>query len=560
MGEVKPDLMQEVMALRGLAEFQHEEMIQKLENRFSSLEHLLRSCWPHLSEELPLPRLVPPTFSMPRQASDQSKPESASTQQDSDRSQNYVSFASFDKQLKDCTNNVDAVLSRKKFASSVMKSREGEGKTVVKRGQVIQSIVQHSAFDAFFGVVVIANAFYIGIDLEMDLATNGAPRTVAMQVFLYLFTALFTFELIMRIAAEGQRFFYSEDWHWNYLDIFIVASSLWEFMVDLAYWIGEQTLGTLTGVSSLKAFRIIRITRTIKTVRVIRLFRFLLKLRTLITSIASTLTSLMWAMILLALVIYVFAVLFAQTVNDYLQHPEMMERTMTERERLAAERYFADLPITMLSLFMSIAGGVSWEEVIAPLGAISVIWSSIFLVYFFFTYFAVLNVVTAVFCQTAIDSAQNDHAMMAQSILENKEAHHEKIKTLFSKFSTAEQEGITFAMFEEKISTPAVQEYFATLGLDVWDAWSFFKLLDADAGGCVEINEFLMGCLRFRGQATAVDVGKILQDQEWMIKNQDRFFAILDTEIRDLKMELSAMRFIHMDGPDGAPQGRVLDL
>lgn len=25
-------------------------------------------------------------------------------------------------------------------------------------------------------------------------------------------------------------------------------------------------------------------------------------------------------------------------------------------------------------------------------------------------------------------------------------------------------------MFEEKISTPAVQEYFATLGLDVWDA------------------------------------------------------------------------------------------
>ena len=39
-----------------------------------------------------------------------------------------------------------------------------------------------------------------------------------MQVFLYLFTALFTFELIMRIAAEGQRFFYSEDWHWNYLE------------------------------------------------------------------------------------------------------------------------------------------------------------------------------------------------------------------------------------------------------------------------------------------------------------------------------------------------------
>lgn len=40
-------------------------------------------------------------------------------------------------------------------------------------------------------------------------------------------------------------------------------------------------------------------------VRIIRLFRFVLKLRTLITSIASTLTSLLWAMVLLALVIYV---------------------------------------------------------------------------------------------------------------------------------------------------------------------------------------------------------------------------------------------------------------
>jgi len=26
------------------------------------------------------------------------------------------------------------------------------------------------------------------------------------------------------------------------------------------------------------------------------------------------------------------------------------------------------------------------------------------------------------------------------------------------------------------------------LGLDVWDAWSFFKLLDEDGGGSVEIE------------------------------------------------------------------------
>ena len=96
-------------------------------------------------------------------------------------------------------------------------------------------------------------------------------------------------------------------------------------------------------------------------------------------------------------------------------------------------------------------------------------------------------------------------------------------------------------MFHDKINTPAVQEYFATLGLDVWDAWSFFKLLDADAGGSVEIEEFLMGCLRLRGQATAIDVGKILQDQEWMIKSQDKFYRYMDRAIQKIKMEVASL-------------------
>ena len=45
---------------------------------------------------------------------------------------------------------------------------------------------------------------------------------------------------------------------------------------------------------------------------------------------------------------------------------------------------------------------------------------------------------------------------------------------------------ITFAMFEEKISTQEVRTYFETMGLNIWDAWSFFKLLDTDGGGMVE--------------------------------------------------------------------------
>ena len=96
---------------------------------------------------------------------------------------------------------------------------------------------------------------------------------------------------------------------------------------------------------------------------------------------------------------------------------------LPEREYEASKRYFGTLGDAMLSclarahgvkgnafsgLFMSITGGVSWEEVLGPLKAISFVWVVLYLFYIAFThlggeavptrprYFAVLNVLTAV--------------------------------------------------------------------------------------------------------------------------------------------------------------------
>ncbi|CAL1125696.1 unnamed protein product [Cladocopium goreaui] len=94
-------------------------------------------------------------------------------------------------------------------------------------------------------------------------------------------------------------------------------------------------------------------------------------------------------------------------------------------------------------------------------------------------------------------------------------------------------------MFEEKINTPEVRDYFESLRLDIWDAWTFFKMVDDDGGGTIPMDEFLMGCLRLRGQARAVDVGRIIHDQQWMIKNFGKFQTHVEVELRELKDELA---------------------
>jgi len=168
--------------------------------------------------------------------------------------------------------------------------------------------------------------------------------------------------------------------------------------------------------------------------------------------------------------------------------------------------------------------------------------------------------VTGVFCQSAIESAQQDHATVVQSMLENKEAHLSKMRAVFSEIqasSGSDGDGITFAMLEEKMNEPTVRQYLETLGLDVWDSWSFFKLLDTDGGGSIELEEFFMGCLRLGGNARAMDLCKVLQDQQWIIRNQGKFQSFVEMELQAMHEVLS---FLAMGAMMRPREAQVKDL
>jgi len=459
----------------------------------------------------------------------------------STRTRLFKSYTNQELEKKRDAHSAEASRSRAMFSRNKQPLKADSGARCVDR------LVDHPSFDVFFACVVLLNSILIGVDVENTLSCRDQPvcdaRPAWLQATQISCTVLFVLELVIRVTASGIQIFCSEDWLWILLDVLIVALSVWEIVVDIALLVEpnqEAMSEGVSGIASLKAFRIIRLTRILKTAQLMRVFRFVMALRTLVQSVLHTMKALMWALLLLLLIVYVFAVLFTQTIHDHI-YVDMLP--MPTDAEVASDRYFGSLLDSMLSLFMSIAGGVSWEEVLLPLRHVSSawIWISCFIFYISFTYFAVLNVVTAVFCQSAIESAQNDHATVVQNMLDNKESHLKKLRALFSKFDIQANGGITYGMFEEKLDSPAVREYFETLGLDVWDAWSFFKLLDQDGGGLVEIEEFFMGCLRFSGHARAMDVGKIIQDQGWIIRNQGRFHSYVEGELYKLHEHMNSL-------------------
>merc|ERR1712032_1217943 len=74
--------------------------------------------------------------------------------------------------------------------------------------------------------------------------------------------------------------------------------------------------------------RLIRMTRIAKMIRLLRiagLLKFFRALRTIVYQIGGTLRSVFWALILMLLINYVFAMIMVQTIGDFVANTEMAD-------------------------------------------------------------------------------------------------------------------------------------------------------------------------------------------------------------------------------------------
>lgn len=151
-----------------------------------------------------------------------------------------------------------------------------------------------------------------------------------------------------------------------------------------------------------------------------------------------------------------------------------------------------------------------------------------------FVYFAVLNVVTGVFCQSAIESSQNDHEAMIATFLKNQRVFTTRFANLFH---TIDEDGsgmITKDEFEHHLKDPRVIAYFATLDLEPKDAMQLFELLGDDQEIGVAFDDFVMGCLRLKGPAKSCDMARLLFEQKLIKQQLDVLYEQLPTELRQV--------------------------
>mmetsp|Transcript_6035 Transcript_6035/g.10854 ORF Transcript_6035/g.10854 Transcript_6035/m.10854 type:complete len:209 (+) Transcript_6035:3-629(+) len=193
---------------------------------------------------------------------------------------------------------------------------------------------------------------------------------------------------------------------------------------------------------------------------------------------------------------------------------------------------------SMMSLFMAISGGLDWGLPVEPLRH-SYTLTAIYLIYISFALFALLNLITGVFCQKAIASAESDQELMMQDVVDDKQRFIDKFDSLFKIIDAKQQGFITFQMFQENCHETEVQVFFEALELQVDDAWELFKLMDMDKGASIDPEEFLLGCLKLRGHAKAFDMAKLLQASSESMKWQSKFMRHVENEFTLLHAEIA---------------------
>lgn len=374
----------------------------------------------------------------------------------------------------------------------------------------LQSLVTSLSFEHFICILILTNCATLGVETNFHAVHHGSPTPQVLRLSDFCFCICFATELVLRLWAFGLTFFTMKGWRWNVFDFVVVTLQ-----------VTEQVCYALVPLN-MSLMRMLRVLRLIRIMRLIRVLRLIEELRTMVSSVVSSMKSLCSSLVLLMMMIYSCSVIFTQIVADAIvggaHHTEELEY------------WFGDVSRTALTMFETILGGATWDEVVHPLIVeISPAAGVMFCFYVAFCVFALMNVLTGALVDNASHVAQEDK--------DTNLANH--ISQLFFKGAEGPVTVITWEVFKSKLDCPDMKEYFKAINVDPSEAQGLFQLLDVDGMGAVDSTQIVSGLLRLRGTAKALELSLLMHETSRMHQRVTDYFTEVTQRLRRMGQVLA---------------------
>mmetsp|Transcript_79391 Transcript_79391/g.246513 ORF Transcript_79391/g.246513 Transcript_79391/m.246513 type:complete len:545 (+) Transcript_79391:1-1635(+) len=386
-------------------------------------------------------------------------------------------------------------------------------------------------------MVILLNAIFIGFSSEYAVQHIGEPRNMVLQWFEWLFNMFYILELTLKLIAYKLHFFCNSDWKWNWFDFFLVLTGIYDLI--MYFWESHAGNEEDSSGAGMMWMRLLRLLKMMKLLRVVRVMRFFRELRLMLFSIARSFRSLLWAMLMLLLIMYIFALCFIQGATVYITETRPIDMSQEVEESLLT--HWTTVLDSLLTLFMAITGGDDWSNFLLSCTAFGEIYHYLFICYIMFQTIAVLNVLTGIFVEASLDAAQADQDNVIHEALELEAANADCLESVFFRSADgSEKSFITNEEFEQHFESDSLKAYFAALEIDIVHVRELFHELDENGDGQVSVEELRAGLMQLKGRAQSIDMISLAHDcrkysrqlQVFMSFVED-YFGAISSEVED---------------------------
>lgn len=388
----------------------------------------------------------------------------------------------------------------------------------------LKCIVRSSWFDAVSAIVISVNACTIGWAAESAIQNKHEPEDPLGHNMERAFLAFYVVEILMRISVGGKDYWCGMDCEWNWFDVGLVLTSLYDLIVkDFMEDNIENMLGFL---------RVLRVARMLKLLRIVRFMRVFKELRMILSSMFGCFKCMVWACLLVFLVTYMFGVCFVQGCTS------VVKEGLTPKQALRVEKYWGSVLKSMLSLFMATTSGLDWEAIYDPLKEAGPIFNAIFILYIIFFTFVLVNTLTSIFVDATIRNSEKDYHMIIDVELEKKTQFVKKLKTIFEEIDKSKKGEITFDNFLQFIKDPRMQAFTASLDVEIVNAKQFFNILSDEGRKPVDIETFVVGCMKLKGTARNIDLTGLIQSHSNAVKEQGKWLEDILSRLQHMERRM----------------------
>eukprot|EP00930_Biecheleria_cincta_P035356 TRINITY_DN24317_c0_g2_i1.p1 TRINITY_DN24317_c0_g2~~TRINITY_DN24317_c0_g2_i1.p1 ORF type:complete len:630 (+),score=106.86 TRINITY_DN24317_c0_g2_i1:33-1892(+) len=387
----------------------------------------------------------------------------------------------------------NAVSKRKLVARS--QSRKAAETTGFRR--FMEDVVCSQMFEHFVMVLIVINAIMVGAQTNYMAGEVLDQIPLPYRVYDIFYLCVCIIEVLLRLYVFRLEFLRMWGWQWNAFDMVLVSGQVLEEILSAA--VGPKTDGNKGLIASLALLSIVRILRALRVVRVLKVLQHAQDLRLIVSCIAYSIRPLFWSVVVICTMTYIVSLYYTQLVTSVrAQYRNATNIDADSQAHLEAlDQLYGSLFKSGLSLIQGITGGHDWDTIVRPVSVmVNPASTALLVLYIGFAILAVMNVVTGLFCESAMERAQE----VRQATLVS------RIRDVFENLDLDTSGCISLSEFEQHVETSAVQAYFKAMDIAPTEAKCLFETLDCDQSGVIDFEEFMHGCLRLQGSPRAADL------------------------------------------------------